>query len=113
MDANVCDKDHNPTNCYLTVTTRIVFDRAAEETAEHRSDEIAGDAHAPSLLFCGDCPTARDKPHRRVERPLSRSDPVLGVCSITPKNCSFAPERATSPGQIPSIGLAQLCPARR
>src|SRR5262249_42672120 len=54
MDANVCDKDHNPTNCYLTVTTRIVFDRAAEENAGHRSDEIAGDAHAPSLLFCGD-----------------------------------------------------------
>jgi hypothetical protein len=35
MDANVCDKDHNPTNCYLTVTTRIVFDRAAEENAGH------------------------------------------------------------------------------
>jgi hypothetical protein len=23
MDANVCDKNHNPTNCYLTVTTNI------------------------------------------------------------------------------------------
>ena len=38
MDANVCDKDHNPTNCYLTVTTRIVLDRAVEENAGHRSD---------------------------------------------------------------------------
>jgi len=49
MDANVCDKDHNPTNCYLTVTTRIAFDRAAEENAGPRSDVCPAAAKLPDF----------------------------------------------------------------
>ena len=41
MDANVRDKDHNPTNCYLTVTTRIVFDRAADQTRDKKRSGAA------------------------------------------------------------------------
>jgi hypothetical protein len=54
MDANVCDKDHNPTNCYLTVTTRIVFDRAAEKNAGHHSDVCPAAAKLPDFAASRD-----------------------------------------------------------
>src|SRR5215831_3274360 len=84
MDANVCDKDHNPTNYYLTVTTRIVFDRAAEENAGHRSDV---------------CPAAEGaRPHHPADaaRPRRRGDRVSAPAA------SWCDPAGESPAQVGS-----------
>src|SRR5262249_7912946 len=48
-------KAHIPTNCYLTVTTRIVFDRTADRTSavENGSPPLVGSAaldHVPETI---------------------------------------------------------------
>src|SRR5262245_27750943 len=98
MDANVCDKDHNPTNCYLTVTTRIAFDRAERATkngaARRKTDRrrvvSPGDDHlmrpqehsAVQASFSYKSRSARPITLEPIEPPPGHIDKVLSQTSI-------------------------------
>ena len=77
MDANVCDNDHNPTNCYLTVTTRIVFDRAADQTRDKKRSGAA----SPSSMRCAVAAATVPQSLQRLCRTCN-SAPM--ICAKTP-----------------------------
>jgi len=67
MDANVCDKDHNPTNCYLTVTTRIAVDRAADKTRDKKTERRGGKRIAAVVLAQATTTLMRPQEHSAIQ----------------------------------------------